>query len=195
MSVHSSDGEFEDEEIDEFCVVPLKYGNHWHKAYQNNVSPIENEARLTQANADIKVAEIVLTQPLSSVRWKTVRYESSVFYHDNEGSEQQRELSGSDNISLNSEYGSERQKPARISFESKNIIVANRDLSSESIQHMRLLLESQILQKAAKYSNLIDESEEFEVQELLEGIGQIGLKADAKISGSEFDGQELEDIE
>jgi len=37
--------------------------------------------------------------------------------------------------------------------------------------------------------------EEFKVQELLEGIGQIGLKADAKISGSEFDGQELEDIE
>ena len=82
---------------------------------------------------------------MSCVRWKTVRYESSVFYHDNEGCEEQRELSGSDEISSNSEDSSDRQSLAQISSEPKNIIVVNRDLSSESIKHMRNLLESQTL--------------------------------------------------
>ena len=199
MSVQLSDGEFEDGEIDEFCVVALKKANHENEADLNIINSSESEVNLTQVNADMNVIKIVLTQPVSCVRWKIVRYESSVVYLDIEDFEDQQELlSGSDAISqksVDSPLGSTRQRAGQISSEQNNLVVVSGDLSSESIKHMRSLLVSQTLQKAAKYSNLIEESEEFEVQELLEGIGQIGLKADAKISGSEFDGQELEDIE
>ena len=47
MSVQLSDGEFEDGEIDEFCVVALKKANHENEADQNIINSTESEVNLT----------------------------------------------------------------------------------------------------------------------------------------------------